>query len=162
MNTHHSQELRSLSPSLWREYADHGGGPALRCIEVAVFPRLRLGISSRGRWVRLQENRGLELSEEESLTLLLPCLEEDREAFVQAMHASLNKLGLSTDWLDSLPLASTVSLALRSGSEHWVKLGLGWCAKDCDLRADCRSALQEAAASAPTQHLRHMAKRIGK
>ena len=136
----------------------------VRWIKVAEFKDLRLvlGLSSNGFWVRLGAEDVCLLRPGDYLLPLLPSLELPRLEFIERLASGLTAAGLPAELITTFPKADLVITGLRSESEHWIRLALGWI-ESGPVQLEIKNALSDLALSKDKripQALRHAAHRI--
>ena len=146
---------------VWRQGPMRGKEyKSIRWIPVAEIGRtnLEIGLSDDGYWVR-GGGATVELANGPHAISFLPCLELPLEEVRQTIRNGLVRIGLSSQLEDTFPVADLIVAGLTSGSEYWVTLSLERI--DDGVRNErVYDAIRIASTSAPTQKLRHQAKRL--
>ena len=146
-----------LSPSTGESQESSIGW--IKLIEFAK-PRLELGLSVNGYWVRSTPNGLLEVKSLENLVSLLPCLEVSYRRFTECLANGIGEFALPQELLAEFPWQDLVQIGLRdSASAHWQTLALEW-AKHLDLIEPLVDILKIMASKGKSQELRHNAKHI--
>lgn len=133
----------------------------LKWVEVVFWENLglQLGISCNANWVRKGKEAVFEITPESSYRPVYPILEMDFLDVEIALRDRLNCLQLPTELLDIFPFRGIVISGMNSGSEYWCNLSLKHVEQ---LRYDSElvKALNICLKNAPTQKLRHQAKKL--
>ncbi|WP_397570120.1 hypothetical protein [Schlesneria sp. T3-172] len=133
---------------------------SIRWIPVADVGRtkLHIGLSDEGEWVR-GGGATVEVANGPHALSFLPCLDVPLEEVRQTIRNGLVRIGLPSSFADTFPLANVIVTGLTSGSEYWVTLALERI-DDSVRNEQVDEAIRSASTSAPTQKLRHQAKRL--
>lgn len=96
---------------------------------------------------------------EEGLIYFLPILEEQLIEVKDVLQSGLAAMNFYGDIEKIFPFEGIIALGLKSASKHWIHLAIE---RASELSASGRLAgsLDEASTSAPTQRLRHEARRL--
>ena len=133
----------------------------LKWIEVVTFGALGLllGISCNGNWVRMGEESVYEFYAGQSYLPLYPILEAVLLDAKMSIKKGLESSQLPVELVESFPFHEVALSAMNSGSEYWCDLSLKYVGQ---LRYDEElvNALNVCSKNAPTQKLRHEAKKL--
>ncbi|MEX2964352.1 hypothetical protein [Microbulbifer sp. TYP-18] len=156
-----SQKLLS-NVSSWKESPVEGDeGRSIRWIEVVALEALGLflGLSYNGNWIRIGKESVYEFYAGQSYMPLYPILEAVLPDVKKALKDGLKSAQLPVELLESFPFQKVALSGLNSGSEYWCNLSLKYVEQ---LRYDEElvDALNACSKSAPTQKLRHQAKKL--
>ena len=146
----------------WSHSPKHGvddGSIEIRWIQVCELPkaRVRIGLSDLAEWVRIESGSATVFNGYEPF--FLPILEERFSEARETIHRSLKRLGFTGLVDEIFPFEEIVTLGLKSGSEHWVHHALEW-VPELPVSDHLVGLLEVSSRSAPTQRLRHKAKRL--
>ena len=133
---------------------------SIRWITVAeVGPtKLKLGLSNDGYWVR-GGGATVELANGPHAITFLPCLEIPLQELQQTIRSGLIRIGLPPEFECTFPYADLIVAGLESRSEFWIKVALERI-QEGERSERVIDAIRVASASAPTQKLRHSARRL--
>lgn len=146
----------------WNESSVYGDeSKSLKWIEVIILKSLglQLGISFNGYWVRISNNLVYEFSSGCSYRFLYPVIELRLLDVQKAIIDGLNYHHLPLGFLDNFPFENIVISGLSSNSEYWCNLALKYI-EDLEIDEEIINALNICSKNAPTQKLRHQAKKL--
>ncbi|ARU57343.1 hypothetical protein OLMES_3302 [Oleiphilus messinensis] len=151
-----------LQVTSWRESPIDGDErKSLKWIEVVTLGSLGLilGISCNGNWVRMGKESVYEFYSDQSYMPLYPILEAVLLDVKMAIKKGLQSSQLPVELIESFPFQEVALSAMNSGSVYWCDLSLKYVER---LRYDEElvNALNICSKNAPTQKLRHQAKKI--
>lgn len=132
-------------------------GATLTWLPVVDFveERIKLGLSTSGRWVRGSAASAVEFAA--GTPFFLPLLEAPLENVLNRVRDGLVAAGLPDSFAASLPVEQVTIDGLLSGSQHWTGLALQWAA-ELPRSEQLDAALRRVATEARTQKQRHAAR----
>ncbi len=156
-----NRELLSQVTSWNESPIDGNESKSLKWIEVVTLEAigLLLGISCNGNWVRMGKESVFEFFAGQSYLPLYPILELALLDVKMAVKGGLESSQLPIELLESFPFQEVAFSGMNSGSEYWCDLSLKYVEQ---LRYDEElvNALNACSKNAPTQKLRHQAKKL--
>jgi hypothetical protein len=134
----------------------------VRWIEVARLDlksvSVTIGLSENGYWVR-GDGATIEVADGGGAITLLPCIEVSWQELKTKLSDGLIQLGLAEELSDTFPIDALIVTALVSRGEYWTRLAMDRIEEKGAL-SSVRKALAAAERVAPTQQLRHRARRL--
>jgi hypothetical protein len=134
----------------------------LRWVEIARLDlrpvTISIGVSDNGYWVR-GDGATVELADGGDAITLLPCIEISWRELKAKLSDGLRRLGLAEELSDTFPIDALIATALVSRSQYWTMLALERI-EERGVISSVTKALAEAERVAPTQQLRHRARRL--
>ncbi len=119
--------------------------------------RMRIGLSEDGEWVRIEPASVAVFRD--SGPLFLPVLAMRFNEIREILREGIQAMGIPEAIEETFPFEDVVLLGLESGSEYWVRLATDRVLK---LLPSARiiESLVDSSERAPTQQLRHRAKKL--
>lgn len=156
-----SRELLSQVTSWNESPIDGDESKSLKWVEVVALETLGLllGISYNGNWVRMGKESVFEFFAGQSYLPLYPILELALADVKMTVKGGLVSSQLPIELLESFPFQEVAISGMNFGSEYWCDLSLKYVEQ---LRDDKElvNALNTCSKNAPTQKLRHQAKKL--
>jgi hypothetical protein len=156
-----NRELLSQVSS-WKESPVFGEeSKSLKWIDVVTLEALglMLGLSCNGNWVRISKGSVYEFYAGQSYMPLYPILEGVLLDIKMAIKSGIESAQLPVDLLESFPFKEVTLSAMNSGSEYWCSLSLKY-VEQLQNDKELVDALGMCSKNAPTQKLRHQAKKL--
>ncbi len=145
----------------WSARAKHGAGEdsVVQWISIAEFSeaRLRIGLSEDGEWVRVEPTSAAVF--QENKPFFLPMLVMRFSEVQRAIREGILLAGIPVEIEGAFPFEELVVVGLESESEHWNRLALDRIS-ELSPSVNLFKALTDSSEHAPTQQLRHRAKKL--
>src|SRR5262245_56678730 len=119
--------LAEVPAGIWSESVVHEEpGRSCRWLRIVDLPRITLGASDDGVWVRKNNGTVSRFETERELVFLLPAIEIGYRDLVDILERSLVKLGLPAQLAKAFPFVALVKTGLEAKSAHWTPLAMAW------------------------------------
>ena len=133
-------------------------------ISIVKIDRIEVGISENGCWVISKNQKSTELTLEvlDGLNFItwLPILELKVSTFKEMLLNGLAALNLRECEIESFPFCKLLSIALKSGSLHWIDVATLWLLDDPSLYLDKDLLIKLQNEKKIPQNIQHRIKKI--